>query len=170
MNTTWITIIWVGPGMLFLCLIHNPIDELSSKYKGLNIDKTRWQLTGNTRSWEHPCSLQSKTCKINPEAKRISSSGKIRWRQARKLYFYSKIILELTRQRRQKRLSKESNAASRSFSRNASSTLTLGSTSTFFTHSSLESRLRKFSNLACIRCLVWFHTSVNASKKWIGNS
>lgn len=81
---------------------------------------------------------------------------------------YSAFVGEnLTRQRRQKRLSKESRAASRSFSRKELSLWELSSISPFLESPPALSSLQRVSYRACIRCLMLFHISVKPAQiKW----
>lgn len=74
----------------------------------------------------------------------------------------------LTRQRRQKRLSKESRAASRSFSKKELLLSEFSSVSPFLEPPPALSSLLRVSYLACIRGLTVFHISVKPNK--IGNS
>lgn len=74
---------------------------------------------------------------------------------------------KLTRHRRQKRLSKESRAASRSFSTKELSIWEFSSAFPFLEPPPALPSLVRVSYLACIRCLTVFHISIKpAQKKW----
>ena len=117
-------------------------------------------LTGNTRSCEHPCNLQSNTCQNEITVEQLN------YRRDRTKQHTSETTYRIrTRHRRQNRLSNESRAASRSLSRKELSFFERSSLSVFLEIPADSSSFIRASNLACIRCLMVFHISVKSAKR-----
>lgn len=132
-----------------------------------DMQTTSWEITYkyNSQGRQDPASIHV-ICNRKPANGHLGNQWDIK-NKRNCMLFSASMKKKLTRQRRQNRLSKESRAASRSFSRKEFSLWEISSVSPFLEPPPALSSLLRVSYLACIRCLTVFHISVKpAQSKW----